>query len=176
MKTNLCLRPACVAMLLLFFAASAIAQVADTSRVQVKWAPDEQLTEVRQNSLHRGYMQPAQWQKALGDYLKRRAERLLPAGQGLDVSVDDIKLAGDYEPWRGPSMQDVRILKDIYPPRIDLHFRLTGVDGKTLREGSAKLRDLAYLLRGLPNDNDPLRYDKRLLGDWLDSEFRRNKS
>ena len=175
MKTNLRLRPPLMAMLLSLFVASAMAQAVDTARVQVKWAPDDQLTEVRQNSLHRGYMRPAQWQKVLGDYLRRRAERLLPAGQRLDVTIDDIKLAGAFEPWRGPGMQDVRILKDIYPPRIDLHFRLTGTDGKTLREGSAKLRDLAYLQRGLPNDDDPLRYDKRLLGNWLSSEFRRDK-
>ena len=149
--------------------------VADTVRVKVKWAPNDQLSEVRQNSSHRGFMEPAQWQKSLGDYLRQKAERLLPAGQRLDVTIDDIKLAGDFEPWRGLAMQDVRILKDIYPPRIDLHFRLTDTGGATLREGSAKLRDLGYLQRALPNDNDPLRYDKRLIGDWLSSEFRRGK-
>jgi len=175
MKTNLRLRPAFIAALLFLFAVPALAEVADTTRIQVKWAPDDQLTEVRQNSQNRGYMQPAQWQKALGDYLRRRAERLLPAGQRLDVSIDDIRLAGAFEPWRGPNMQDVRILKDLYPPRIDLHFRLLDANGATLREGSAKLRDLAYLQHALPNDNDPLRYDKRLLGEWLDSEFRRDK-
>jgi hypothetical protein len=169
------LRLSFVPALLLLFVASAMAQAADASRIQVKWAPNDQLSEVKQNSLRRGYMEPAQWQKALGDYLRRRAERLLPADQRLDVSIDDIKLAGDYEPWRGPGMQDVRILKDLYPPRIDLHFRLSDASGKTLREGSAKLRDLAYLQRALPNDNDPLRYDKRLLGDWLGAEFRRDK-
>lgn len=175
MKINLRLGPVFVAALLFLFAASAISQVADAARVRVKWAPDDQLTEVRQNSQHRGYMRPAQWQKALGDYLRLRAERLLPAGQSLDVTIDDIKLAGEFEPWRGPSLQDVRILKDLYPPRIDLHFRLLDANGATLREGSAKLRDFAYLQRALPNDNDPLRYDKNLLGNWLSSEFRRDK-
>ena len=174
MKTRL--RFGFVPVLLLLLAASAAAQAADSVRVQVNWAPNDQLSEVRQNSMHRGYMQPAQWQKSLGDYLRQRAARLLSAGQRLDVTIDDIKLAGDFEPWRGPAMQDVRIMKDIYPPRIDLHFRLTDASGATLREGSAKLRDLAYLQHALPNDSDPLRYDKRLLGDWLRAEFRRGKS
>jgi hypothetical protein len=171
MKTLLRLR--LVPALLLLLLASAMAQAADTSRIQVNWAPNDQLSEVKQNPSHRGYMEPAQWQKVLGDYLRRRAERLLPPGQRLVVTIDDIKLAGDYEPWRGVDMQDVRILKDLYPPRMDLHFRLTDASGKILREGSAKLRDLAYLQRALPNDNDPLRYDKRLIGDWLGAEFRR---
>jgi len=175
MKTDMRLHKIFTAAMLVLFAAAAVAKTADTARVRVKWAPDDQLTEVRQNPQHRGYMQPAQWQKALGDYLRRRAERLLPAGQRLDVSIDDIKLAGAFEPWRGPNMQDVRILKDLYPPRIDLHFRLLDANGATLREGSAKLRDLGYLQHSLPNDNDPLRYDKRLLGNWLDTEFRRGK-
>lgn len=173
MKTHL--RPSLVWALLLLLTASAVAQASDTARVQVTWAPNDQLSEVRQNSMHRGYLQPAQWQQSLGDYLRRRAERLLPAGQQLDVTIDDIKLAGDFEPWRGPDMQDVRFMKDIYPPRIDLHFRLTGASGATLREGSAKLRDLAYLQHALPNDSDPLRYDKRMIGDWLRAEFRPGK-
>lgn len=173
MKTRL--RLCLVPTLLLLFVASAMAQATDKSRVQVNWAPNDQLSEVKQNPSHRGYMEPAQWQKALGDYLRRRAERLLPPGQRLVVTIEDIKLAGDYEPWRGVDMQDVRILKDLYPPRINLHFRLTDASGATVREGSAKLRDLAYLQRALPNDNDPLRYDKRLIADWLGAEFRREK-
>ena len=48
---------------------------------------------------------------------------------------------------------------------------LTNADGTTLRKGEANLSDLAYLNRGTPNSNDPLRYEKRMLDDWLRSEF-----
>jgi hypothetical protein len=60
-------------------------------------------------------------------------------------------------------------MKDIYPPRIDLTFKLIDSDGNVLREGPRKLRNLSYLYSGVatPGNTDPLRYDKALLDSWL---------
>ena len=150
---------------------------ADASRVSVNWAPINTLSEVKQNPTYRGWLRPEDWTKELSSYIRQRADAQLPPGQQLDVTIDDIKLAGDYEPWRGPNAQNIRIMKDIYPPRIDLHFRLIGADGKTLREGPAKLRDLSYLQNNVvPTETDPLRYDKHMIDTWLKSEFRGDKA
>src|ERR1041384_2763699 len=59
----------------------------------------------------------------LARHIERRAARLLPEGQRLLVSITDIDLAGGYEPWRR-NLGDVRVVRDAYPPRIDLSFRL----------------------------------------------------
>lgn len=142
-------------------------------RVQVSWAPDDQLTEVKNNQFHRGWLRPEDWKKSLGDYLRQRANVVLPEGQTLDVKFNDIKLAGDFEPWRGPNAQDIRFLTDLYPPRATLEYRLLDAHGKTIREGESKLLDMSYLQRTVPTSTDPLRYDKRLLDDWLNKEFGR---
>jgi hypothetical protein len=162
----------CGAMMVI--AASALA---DASRVKVMWAPFDTLSEVKQNQMQRGWLRPEDWTKQLGNYLSKRANAQLPPGQLLEVTIDDIKLAGDFEPWRGPRAQDIRVMKDIYPPRIDLHYRLTGADGKTLRESQSKLRDLSYLQNNvMPTDTDPLRYDKHMIDTWIRTEFRRDKT
>ena len=58
------------------------------------------------------------------------------------------------------------------PPSIDLHFTLTAADGTTLSEGQRSLRDPAFLSRGvLYSRDDPLRFEKRLLDEWLRREF-----
>jgi Protein of unknown function (DUF3016) len=147
------------------------------TRVQVAWAPTEQLSEVKDNSFHRGTLKPADWMKSLGDYLVRRGDVVLPPGDQLQVTINDIKLAGDFEPWRGPNAQDIRFMTDLYPPRMDLHYKVLSADGSVLREGDSKLRDLGYLQRTVNVfETDPLRYDKRLLDDWLTKEFRRSES
>src|SRR5579863_3823544 len=146
------------------------------TRVQVAWAPTDSLTEVKHNPMHRGWQRPNDWMKSLGDYLRKRADSVLPPGEQLEVTIDDIKLAGDFEPWRGPEAQDIRFMKDVYPPRVDLHYKLLASDGSTIREGSDKLRDMAYLMRTVPFENDPLRFDKRMLDDWLNHEFKPRKS
>jgi len=83
-------------------------------------------------------------------------------------------MAGDIESWRGPGRCDVRVMKDTYPPRIDLTFRLLDGDGKELRAGSRKLRDSNYLVNAGPSSiTDHLRYEKALLGDLLRHELGR---
>ena len=110
------------------------------------------------------------------DYLVSQADRYVTPGQKLTVTFTDIDLAGDFEPWRGSEGMDIRIVKDIYPPKMDLEFKLTGSDGTVIKEGKRQLRDLVFMSNLSINRNDPLRFDKALLDDWLRSDFRRAKS
>jgi hypothetical protein len=98
----------------------------------------------------------------------------VPPGRRLELRFTDIDLAGDYEPWRGPDFDDIRIMKDIYPPRMKFEFRLLDAkSGAVVREGSERISDMSYLMSaGLLPNHDPLRYDKNLLTDWVRRELR----
>jgi len=159
-------------MLFVFAAASGSGSAnVPPSRVQVTWAPEQQLSEVKDTPMHRGWLRPKDWEKALADHIAYRADRVLPPGEQLQVTIDDVKLAGAFEPWRSPDAQDIRFLKDIYPPRMDLHYKLIDADGRVIREGTGKLRDMAYLQHTTPTSTDQLRYDKRMIDDWMRREF-----
>ena len=157
------------------FAAAGFATLAaaaePSARVNVDWTDPHAFSDTRDNPGIR-QMRPEQWLALLSRHLERSADRILPAGERLDVTFTDIDRAGRVEPWRGPEWNDVRIVKDIYPPRIDLRFTLTGADGRVLASGERRLRDSAFLMRSTPDDSDPLRFEKRLLDDWLRREFR----
>ncbi|ODV12516.1 MAG: hypothetical protein ABT19_11375 [Rhodanobacter sp. SCN 68-63] len=93
---------------------------------------------------------------------------MLPAGQHLDVVITDVDRAGSFEPWRGPRLSEVRIIKDIYPPRINLSFRLLDAQGKVIREGTRTLRDLGFLTSDTAAArDDSLLYEKRMIDRWL---------
>lgn len=108
---------------------------------------------------------------ALRKHLMERAGQMLPEGKTLAVTFTQIERAGAYEPWHGPAAQDVRIVRDIYPPRIDLTFSLSNADGRTLKAGNSQLRDSAFLLHANRYPNDPLRFEKALLDDWVRREL-----
>lgn len=109
----------------------------------------------------------------LRTYMQDEGRRFVPAGDRLMISVTDVDLAGEYEPWRGPRWDDVRIVKDIYPPRINLSYRLTDAAGNVIKEAKCQLRDLAFMMRITTTfQNDPLSHEKTLLDDWFRSEFR----
>ena len=107
--------------------------------------------------------------QSLAGWLQHQAERRLPAEQSLQITLRDVDLAGEYEPGRMSDMHDIRIIKTLYPPRIELEYRLSDASGTVLREGEATLRDTGFLLGAGPLGSDPLRYEKRMLRDWLRS-------
>ncbi len=167
----------------LFAAGTATAKLSDVTdpqaprslpadgQVDVQWTDPAQFSEI----LHSGNRWEARrgdWVQDLAQYLRERAAGKLHANQKLEVTITDIERAGDFEPGRGARTDSIRYMRDIYPPRIALDFRLLGADGAVLAQGSRKLSDLGYLQRGLRStDSDPLRYEKQLIDDWLREEF-----
>ncbi len=109
------------------------------------------------------------------DYLVSQAKWYVPEGQKLTVTITDVDLAGDFEPGRNPRMDDVRIIRDIYPPKISLAFKLVDADGQEIKHGTRDLTDLMFMSKLAMNPNDPLRYEENLLDDWLRADFTRVK-
>ncbi len=109
------------------------------------------------------------------DYIVERAALYLADGQRLQVTVTDVDLAGEVEPWRTHGAHDLRIVKDIYPPRIDLSFQLLDASGAVVKEGERKLKDLTFTWKITINHSDPRVHEKALIDDWLRSEFKRGK-
>ena len=112
-----------------------------------------------------------EWLDELGRHVAKRAARVVPKGQRLLVTITDVQRAGMVEPWRPGRLADVRIVRDPTPPRIDLSYQLVSAQGAVLKEGSRRLRDLAFLNRGGLPSSDPLRYEKSLIDTWLRDDF-----
>ena len=83
-------------------------------------------------------------------------------------------MAGEFEPWRGGGFDDVRIVKDLYPPRINLSFRVVNENGDIVAQGDRKLRDLNFMFGVRTTNSDPLQHEKQLLSDWIRREFRQS--
>ena len=107
----------------------------------------------------------------LSKFIEKRAAARLKGDLRLEVVITDVDMAGEFEPWHGPSAQNVRIVKDLYPPRINLSFRISRPDGSVVAEGNRRLRDLSFMYSIRLNDSDPLRYEKELLDRWLGREL-----
>jgi hypothetical protein len=152
--------------------AVAAPQNANGSRVEISWTNPADFSEAKMSpGSGLGRQAPDEWLGELAKHLRYRAERVLPSDQHLQVTFTNVQRAGIYEPWRGPRWDDVRIIKDLYPPRLDLDFTLTDANGGVVKQGTRELRDPSFLQRGILNETDPLRFEKRMLDDWLRNEF-----
>ena len=107
----------------------------------------------------------------IGQYLESLGTRYLGAQQVLALEVLNVDLAGKIEWWRRPAY-DLRILRDIYPPRFTMHYRLSE-DGRTLVEGQETVVDPNYLANPAIyfSPSDPLRFDKAMLANWFRTRF-----
>ena len=152
----------CVAGLL-----AACQAVAGTARVE--WVNPERFTDAAPVHPH---ATTAEMLEPLRVHLVRRASERLPAGQLLDVWITDVDLAGDMWPVQR-FVNPVRVVKNIYPPRVDLRFRLADANGAVLKEGSRTLRDTSFLLHRKGDPGDPLRYEKSMIDRWLHAELGR---
>ena len=138
------------------------------TNVTVTYDHPEQFTETRKVRSLAPQLADNDYLKVLKAYMENRAGKMLPPGDHLDIVVTDIDRAGNFEPWRRGTLREVRIIKDIYPPRIDLHFRLLDAGGKTIREGTRKLRDPGFMADSSnTSGSDNLRYEKALIDRWL---------
>ena len=175
MKTYPMLLGALAGLAAISAAVAAEMPVKTDARVDVVFSSPEKFTDVRDS-----YTASDKGREGIlsqiRDYLVNRADIDVSPGQKLTVTFTDIDLAGDFEPWRGTEGMDIRIVKDIYPPKMDLEFKLTGADGAVIKEGKRQLRDLAFMSRLSINRNDTLRFEKALLDDWLKDDFPRAKS
>jgi hypothetical protein len=144
------------------------------ARAKVEFFEPQKFTDVCDSYM--GDPDRSPYLQQIREHLLEHARHYVPEGQTLSVTFTDIDMAGDFEPWLGPRWADVRIVKDIYPPRINLTFQLTDAGGQVIKQGKRELRDLAFMMKiTLAFRDDPVRHEKALLDDWLRSEFPRER-
>ena len=107
----------------------------------------------------------------LREWIEHEATPRLPAGSRLTVTVTDVDMAGEFEPWRSTGLSDVRVIREIYPSRVNLAFTLADASGEVVKEGERTLVSAMLSSDPLRGGDGPLRYEKALLRDWLVREF-----
>lgn len=75
--------------------------------------------------------------QSLEKFLIKQGNAELADGQSLKLSVTDVDLAGEYEPWT--DHKDTRVIKGAYFARIAFSYELTDANGQVLKKGDEVL-------------------------------------
>ncbi|MEO0445274.1 MAG: DUF3016 domain-containing protein [Verrucomicrobiota bacterium] len=113
-------------------------------------------------------------QRAFDAELKRqsRLNRLIGVGRTLKLTFLDIDMAGAIEPWRFRSASHVRIIKDVYPPRLRFTYELRSASGNILASGEETLRDVSFQrYASVGRTASPFYYEMKLLEKWARKKF-----
>jgi len=134
--------------------------------VQVNFVKPETFVDIKDNN---GFSDPSVL-KDIEAHLVAQAQKYLP-GRDVRINVTDVDLAGHVEPI-GRNWAWVRVMRTVTLPSISLNYEVREGD-KVVQQGKAELRDMNYQ-DGFMNyfSSDTLRYEKRMMDRWFQSEFR----
>jgi hypothetical protein len=66
----------------------------------------------------------------------------------------------------------VRVVKNIYIPRINFSYQLLDTSGAVIQQAEVDLKDMSFMDRGNRFfDSESLRYEKNMLQRWFKQEF-----
>jgi len=106
-------------------------------------------------------------------HLVKLGEACLGTDENLELRVLDVDLAGREEWWHGPSY-DLRVMRDITWPRIEVEYVWSDTAGMLLGQGRERITDMNYLSRSTYvrfRSSDRLPYEKAMLRDWFERRF-----
>jgi len=138
------------------------------ARTSVAFIEPEKFTDAR-----RGELEPTSTGTVgeLQKFIITTGARYIPENMTLNIRITDIDLAGDFELFRGPQADQVRIVRGLYPPHIVLEFEIMDSAATVVKSGKRDLTDINYQLRSVYPRADYLRYEKDNLREWLRAEL-----
>ncbi len=151
-----------VLMLSMLAATAAVA-----GEVKVEYKDYKKFTDMKPANEPRGSYERrtmASFDKIFADLAKE-----LPEGYSWTVVVTDIDLAGDVNHMITQTGQQIRVIKDVFIPRINFSYTLVDQNKKLVAEQKdIKLKDMGFMTRiSNVRADRPLEHERVMLDRWF---------
>lgn len=141
---------------------------------KVTWQEPEKFTDIRPgNETREGFQDRVFKEFALmfSDLAKK-----LPDGYQLDITVTDLDLAGEVNAAHAMRARDIRIIKELYWPRITFSYTLKDASNVLVASGKEELKDMNFMSRvGIQTGNSSFNYEETMIRDWFNKQQREKK-
>lgn len=159
-----------MALMVLLFAGQVAAETA-AAQVKVTWQNPDKYTDIRPAS---GTKKSYQQRVISGfDKIWAGLAEKLPAGHTLHVTVTDLDLAGDVNPLYRIDHNDIRVIKEIYFPRMTFDYQLLDATGKVVAaEQDVKIKDMNFMSSStIGIGNTEFVYERQMIKSWLQRDL-----
>jgi hypothetical protein len=138
--------------------------------VKVIWQNPEKYTDIRAT-----HEQQDRFQQRLFSHMDKVFTDLaqtLPADSQLEITVTDFDLAGDIPPMLAGRINEVRVIKDIYSPKIAFTYSFS--HNNQIISGNESIRDLNFM-SGISRSfrSDEFYYEEKMLKKGFDRLYKR---
>jgi hypothetical protein len=146
----------------------------ELSQVEVTWDNYGKYTDIKPVNQSRTKFANRVFSE-LTEYMQELVEEMAP-GQKMLMTVTNLDLAGQVFPANfvglGSGGDDVRLVKNIYIPRIAFSYELHDKNGNVVSAADVDLKDMGFNNRHNPFfSHEFLRYEKNMLRSWFKRNF-----
>ncbi len=139
-----------------------------SGEAQVKWHSFDKYSDVRPGNK----LPKEQYYQDVAAHFEKHFNKLaeeLPKDYILNVEVTELDLAGNVHLG---TVNEFRVLKSIYFPRIDFNYFVSDKAGNIISEANdVKLKDMRFMDRIKMGRDEAYYYDKRLITDWFEDDL-----
>ncbi|MGS0690080.1 DUF3016 domain-containing protein [Shewanella sp. 30m-9] len=140
--------------------------------VKIEWQDPNSFRDIRSGGEIQSRFEKRTFEQ-LTKSLNKEAVKVLKPEQKLEMVVTDLDLAGDVRPTFGATTHDLRVVKNIYPPRITFSYKILQ-DDKVIMAGDEKLTDMNFMYSVNARNDKPYRYENTMLASWLKKTVKPN--
>lgn len=156
-----------LAFLLAVFTFTSQASAPTAAEVKVTWLNPEKYTDIRPATGSKASYQKQvikEFDKIWADFAKK-----LPAGYRLEVTIKDLDLAGDVNPMYQIDHNDIRVVKDIYFPRMNLDYVLFNENKQEIAAiKDEKIKDMGFMMSSPKGyGHRQFAYEAAMLDKWF---------
>lgn len=137
------------------------------SAIKVEWVQPEKYTDIRPSNESKA-MYRKHVIESFDKFWTKLSEKL-PQGYKLALTIKDVDLAGDVNPLYRVDNRDIRVIKDMYFPKITLDYQLQDAAGAVVAsEQNVKIKDMNFMSSvGLRFSSQEFGHEKNMLEKWF---------
>jgi hypothetical protein len=154
-------------------ALSILALSAQAAQFEIEWDDPRRFSDIMASNMD---TQPRFEQRVMDElsrHFRDRALRYLPPDHTLSVHMKDLDLAGEVE-WFHPGYPwGLRVVRNLFFPRLDFSYELRDDAGVLVAGGDETIWDVqARTLTMRQGRQDPLFYEKHVIDQWFQKRVR----
>ncbi|QDE32651.1 MULTISPECIES: DUF3016 domain-containing protein [Shewanella] len=139
--------------------------VIEVGVVKIEWQNPKDFSDIKTSNELQSRFETRLFE-TLTNNINKQAEKILKPNQKLEMIVTNFDLAGDMRPTFGATPSDLRVVKDLYPPRATFSYTITE-NGNVIIAGDEKITDMSFMYNTRRLNNKPFQYETTLFDDWL---------
>ncbi|MGX9460437.1 DUF3016 domain-containing protein [Shewanella sp. A14] len=139
--------------------------VTEVGVVKIEWQSPKNFRDIKNSNEIQSRFEKRLFE-TLTKNINKKAEKILKPGQTLQMQVTNLDLAGDMRPTFGAMPNDLRIVKDLYPPKATFSYSVNQGD-KVIIAGDEKLTDMNFMYNSRRFNDKPFQYETSMFDDWL---------